>query len=296
VVSLFQKNLLPLINSVGQFITVFTITASYTILFPPTLLRLSLVFPHPKPFIQKHPSLEYAPYLIGLVMIPAFILTGGTAGWMWSLGAVVASVVFLIHSAITMRDALSRAQLFWGLWGMIMGLFLFSLSILVDFNIVSGVPADVITFLSNLGFGLLGVTLAIAILRYRLFDISLIIRRTLQYAVLTVLLALVYFGGVMLLQQVFRSVTGQESDLALVLSTLGIAALFSPLRRQVQAFIDRRFYRRKYDAAHALAEFGSMAGREVELEVLSSQLAAVAQESLQPESISLWLKKKEIHP
>jgi hypothetical protein len=141
--------------------------------------------------------------------------------------------------------------------------------------------------------GVAGIPIAtgIAILKYRLYDIDLIIRRTLLYALLTGLLAAVYFGSVVALQSVFTALTGAaRSELVTVLSTLAIATLFVPLRRRLQAAIDRRFNRQKYNAAQTLAEFGATLRDEVDLDHLSAHLLVVVEETMQPETVSLWIR------
>ena len=155
-----------------------------------------------------------------------------------------------------MRDAVSRAQLRWGLGGMLAGFGLFLLTFIPVFFDVPGPVEGILNSLVPLGFAVMGVALGIAVLRYRLFDIDVIIRKTLVYSVLTVLLALVYFGVVILLQRLVGALTGiEQSTLAVVVSTLVIAALFTPLRRRIQDWIDRRFYRKKYNAQQVLAHF-----------------------------------------
>lgn len=142
------------------------------------------------------------------------------------------------------------------------------------------------------GVGGIGISVAsaVAILRYRLWDIDLIIHRTLVYGFLTAALAIVYVVSVVLLQQILRALTGRQSPVVVVVSTLIIAALFSPLRRRIQNLIDRRFYRRNYDAAQILAHFAATCRDQVDMNSLTAELLGVAEQTMQPESVSLWLK------
>jgi hypothetical protein len=150
-------------------------------------------------------------------------------------------------------------------------------------------------FLVYLPIGLLSylfvpASIGVAILRYRLYDIDIIIRKTLQYGVVTAVLALIYFGTITLLQSFVGQAMGEQSPLAIVLSTLLIAALFNPLRQRVQAFVDRRFFRQKYDAQQILAQFAQTARDEVDMEALQAELLRVVKETLQPEVVTIWVR------
>jgi hypothetical protein len=134
------------------------------------------------------------------------------------------------------------------------------------------------------------ISIGIAILKYRLYDIDLLINRTLVYGSLTATLVALYFGGIVVLQRIFVALTGETSTLAVVASTLAIAALFNPLRRRIQSFIDRRFYRRKYDARKTLEAFSSTLRDETDLEALNDGLVGVVRETMQPAHTSLWLR------
>jgi hypothetical protein len=137
----------------------------------------------------------------------------------------------------------------------------------------------------------LPITLAVAIQRYRLWDFDLLVRRTLIYSALTGVLALVYFGSVVVLQSLFRALTSQGSQIAVVASTLAIAALFNPLQRRIQAVIDRRFYRRKYNAEKVLAAFSESVRSEVDLDRLAESIIPIVEETIQPAHASLLMVK-----
>jgi len=190
-----------------------------------------------------------------------------------------AAAVFVRYRRSTGAE---RQQLKWFLFAVVLFPFLL-------------LPAESLPLVGDLLFSAMVIALptaiGVAVLRYRLYDIDLIIRRTLVYTVLTVTLALVYFGLVILLEGTLRSLVGGGGQVATVISTLTIAALFTPLRRRVQEVIDRRFYRQKYNAEQALAEFAAAARYETDLEALSAQVTGIVDKTMRPESLSLWLRE-----
>lgn len=186
--------------------------------------------------------------------------------------------------------AIVRQQIKWLFFGG--ALFVLSFGVIVGTYFIVGEESQatwaVVPF--YVAIGIIPVAIANAILRFRLWEIDLIIRRTLIYAVLTGLLAATYFGMVVTLQTLFGSLTGERSPVLIVVSTLVIAALFAPLRRRVQAVINRRFFRQRYDAEQILARFAGKARDEVELDSLTSEIVGIVEETMRPERVTLWLR------
>jgi hypothetical protein len=209
--------------------------------------------------------------------------------------AFVGSLVFAqVYRYRRVSTPEQRQQTKWVVFGFAVALVGFTTVVLVA-NLVPAIrgvgPLGVMVF-SALVYGFLALiplSIGVAILRSRLYDIDVVINRALVYGPLTALLVLIYLGGVVGSQYVLRALTGQGSTLAVVASTLAIAALFNPLRRRVQEFIDQRFYRRKYDAARVLEAFSVRLRDETDLDRLNADLVAVIQETMQPEHVSLWL-------
>ena len=190
-----------------------------------------------------------------------------------------------VYRYVKVSGAVEREQTKWFLLGLVLAF----VPLLLLFLVV-----DTASMLGTIAFTALPIGIGISILRYRLWDVDVIIRKTLVYTVVTALLALVYFGSVVLLQRLFGALTGAaQSPLAVVVSTLAIAALFTPLRRRIQDWIDRRFFRKKYNAQQVLAQFALTARDETDLDALTAELVRVVQETMQPEHASVWLRKQE---
>ena len=216
-------------------------------------------------------------------ILTAIMVTASVAIILLWIAATVSLVLRFIRST---GD--ERQQIKWFAYAVGVFVIIFLVGIFLE---VTGTPLpniwDAVLFVGS--FSLLPAGIAVAMLKYRLYDIDLLINRTLVYGALTAMLVGTYFGSVVLLQTAFRAVTDQGGSVAFVISTLAIAALFMPLRGAIQSAIDRRFFRRKYDAALTLAAFSAKMRDEVDLERLGDQLVTVVKETMQPAHVSLWL-------
>jgi hypothetical protein len=207
-----------------------------------------------------------------------------------SVAGTAALIVSVLASGISLIVRLRRArgverqQLKWFVYAAVLMVGGFAASFLFS----SGPAGSIGWFLGILGFMVLPVAMGIAILRYRLYDIDRIINRTLVYGALTAILVMIYLGSVVSLRGLLFGFTGEASQLTIVASTLAAAALFNPLRRRIQSFIDRRFYRRRYDATRIIETFSSKLREETDLEALDAALVGVVRETMQPEHVSLW--------
>jgi hypothetical protein len=210
------------------------------------------------------------------------------------IGLVVSQLWSLVYRYRRVFSAEQRRQTKWVVFGTTLGTVGTTFfKVPLDFYLVYGDTPFVLLLLKigfALSFLLVPVSIGVAVLRSRLFDIDVLINRTLVYGSLTAALIAVYFGVVVVLQRVFVVLTGQQSTLAVVASTLVIAASFNPLRRRIQSFIDRRFYRRKYDARKTLESFSTQLRDETDLKALNDDLVGVVAETMQPAHVSLWLR------
>ena len=283
------------------------------LVFP--LMFIMLLFPTGKTLSRRWGWLLYfglglALFIVGVITMSDILMPGSGAAWsvanpigfvdatnietspIFSLFSVALPLWVLLCAVslfVRFRRAhpVERAQIKW----LFFAVGLFVASYLPSFFAETFTESNVWNIFWLLGMLAIPIAIAIAILRYRLYDIDLIIRKTAVYTVLTAVLALVYFGTIILLQSLVGRATGEQSPLIIVFSTLLIAALFAPLRRRIQAVIDRRFYRKKYDAQQVLAQFAQTARDETDMAALQAELLRVVQETMQPEQVSVWLKE-----
>jgi hypothetical protein len=227
-------------------------------------------------------DLNYASSPLGMVSLSVF------------LGIVVSLVWSQIYRYRKVSSSAQRQQTKWVVFGTALGVAgTFPFQLPVDLSLVGGeAPATLLVLKTGfaLSFLLLPLSIGVAILRSQLFDVDVLINRTLVYGLLTGMLVALYFGGIVLSQRLFVALTGERSTLAVVASTLLIAALFNPLRQRIQSFIDRRFYRRKYDARKTLESFSVKLRYETDLDALSGDLVGVVRETMQPSHVSLWVR------
>jgi hypothetical protein len=251
-------------------------------------------------FFLLFPSGRFAPRWMRWLAVAfcVYQVTGILVPELYSLLAFLGIVVSLVWSQIYSYRRFStpaqRRQTKWVVFGTtlaVAGTFPFQLP--VDLSLVGGDTPLALLLLRtgfSLSFLLVPLSISVAVLRSHLFDIDVLINRTLVYGSLTAMLIGLYFGGIVVLQRLFVALTGEKSTLAVVASTLAIAALFNPLRRRTQAFIDRRFYRRKYDARKTLQAFSAQLRNQTDLATLSNDFIGVVRETMQPEHVTLWLR------
>jgi hypothetical protein len=262
---------------------------------------LFLLFPggHFVPRWTRWLAVAFIAYLLTDILFPDLYSLSPSLemGSQWVfLGFVLSLVWSQIYRYRRVSSEAQRRQTRWVVFGTtlaVVGTLPFQLP--VDFSLVDGDTLFVLLLL-EMGFALsmllVPLSISVAVLRSRLFDVDVLINRTLVYGSLTATLVALYFGGIVVLQSVFVVLTGQRSTLAVVASTLLIAVLFTPFRHRVQSFIDRRFYRSKYDARKTLERFSATLRDEADLDALSDDLVGVVRETMQPAHVSLWLRPR----
>jgi hypothetical protein len=264
----------------------------------PSIACLVLVFPRPRGPLRRFPRLSVLllyvwatlaidlTYVLNLDDRTTYVAVSTAVYAIGAVGTLALVVVGLIYDARTLRSPVERAQLGW----MALGLLCFMLLGVGGWFAGFAFAIESAHLISLVGWFVLPVCLGIAITRYRLFDIEVVIRRTAVYGALTATLAAVYLAAVALAQSLVRAMTGQESDLAIVVATLAVAALFQPLRGRIQAFIDRRFHRHAYDADVVLAIHAAALRDEVDTDQVAVTLVGAVDGALRPAHVALWVR------
>jgi hypothetical protein len=262
------------------------------------LVLVFLLFPNGR-FVPRWTWLLIIVYIpVGVLydFFPNSLLNNNVWNNLIWIGIVISIMATQIYRYVSVSNLVQRQQTKWVVFAITIVLLveaLFSLGAVFSHSLYQSDSLYWLLYntISSYALLLIPLSLFIAILRYRLWDIDNLINRTLVYGTLTFLLALVYFGLIFALQFLLRGVISQANDVVIVVSTLTIYALSQPLRKRIQTIIDLRFYRRKYDAAKTLEAFSATLRNEVDLDKLSKQLLDVVQETMQPAHVSLWLRK-----
>jgi hypothetical protein len=268
-----------------------------------SLFILLYVFPDGRfvPSWTRRVALAQVASLLGSTLLPHSIADAdywpGPLSILPFASLIFTSIYAQVYRYRRVSGRLERQQTKWVVFGAVTALLCFFVLVLLQATVpaINETGSPRWLFALSLGvsmFLLIPISVAVAILRYRLWDIDVLINRALVYGSLTVSTAALYIGGVIVLQALFRAVVGQSSDLAIAIVTLAVAARFNPWRRRLQAFIDRRFYRRRYDAARTLAGMSTRLRDDVDLERLTLDLTSVVQETIQPAHVSLWLPQE----
>lgn len=270
-VSIFLiMNVLPpmvadVLDPVANFGVVSTTLLTFSVFLPPTLIQFGLTFPQTKPILHKRPWLGYLPYLIGAGVIAAFAMRVYVAGWLWVGLSVLITIGLLAHNAFTMRDSINRAQMRWALGGTLLGLGLFGMTF-INFLFVgssASLMGQLLSAIGSLGFPVMGISLAVALLRYHLFDIDRIVNRTLVYFSLTLSVIVIYVLMVGYLSYLFQ----EQGNLLISLAATGaVAVLFTPLHRGLQRVVNRLMYGERDEPYELLMRLG----RQVETALDSS--------------------------
>jgi hypothetical protein len=265
----------------GRFVALWSVASAVALAFAPGPIDETIGFEIVNPLGLGGP--------LGRILAPLGGLTQLTLVAFMAVGAAS----LLVRFARARGDERQQLKWFGGTVAFVIAFIALQLALYARYGSASAAMpgwAYLLVTSSILSVGLIPVAAGVAILRYRLYDIDIIINRTLVYGSLTATLVTTYLGGIVALQRVFVLLTGERSTLAVVASTLVIAALFSPLRRRVQGFVDRRFYRRKYDAAKTLEVFSARLREETDLGTLAEDLVGVVGQTMQPAHVSLWLR------
>jgi hypothetical protein len=278
-------------------------TPFYFLNFITAILFMLQLYLFPDGRFTPHATRYVAALAFAIGMIDALLLAMGALtntlnliGVSFYLACLTLGLGAQIYRYRATSSPVQRQQTKWVLYGLV--LFVMSMiSYFLLFELLSPQSTRIRVFLNTVGIAILQpmmlifpLTMMISILRYRLWDIDVVINRTLVYGALTAVLLLLFLASITLLQALFIRLTGQDSQAAIVLSTLLITVLFNPLRSRLQRLIDRRFYRRKYDATRLLERFAQHARDEVDLHTLSAELVGTVQYAVQPNLVSLWLR------